>query len=80
MYIFADDAFACFIMEQEGVFDCRSRQEKIEDVIQELAAANLFNIDIHLLEQICNCNHLCDVSVSEIAYIVEETNHRKEFI
>lgn len=80
MDIFANDAFACFIMEQEGVFDCRSRQEKIEDVIQELAAANLLNIDIHRLEQICECNHLYDASVSEIAYIVEETNHRKEFI
>ena len=80
MDIFANDAFACFIMEQEGVFDCRSRQEKIEDVIQELAAATSPINDIDLLEQICDRNHLCDVSVSEIAYIVEETNHRKEYI
>jgi hypothetical protein len=79
MDIFADDAFACFIMEQEGIFDCRSRQEKIEDIIQELAAANPLDIDIHLLEQMCDCNHLYDASVSEIAYIVEETNRRKEF-
>lgn len=79
MDIFANDAFACFVMEQEGVFDCRTRQEKIEDVIQEFAAATSPINDIDLLEQICDRNHLRDVSMSEAIYIIEEANHRKEF-
>lgn len=72
-----DTAFACFVMEQEGIFDCRSRQERLEAVIQELVAAGPLRAnDDDVQAEIFVRNHIDDLKQDEVDYIITEVNFR----
>ena len=77
MDIFENDAFACYVMEQEGIFDCRSRQERLEAVIQELVTAGpVFANHDNVQAEIFARNHIDNLEQSEVDYIVTEVYFR----
>ena len=69
-----DSAFTMYALEQEGVFDTRSRQEKIETVIEifinnpEHCNENWFQEEVLMNEG------LIDLTDEEIEYIISEVN------
>ena len=72
-----DTAFACFVMEQEGIFDCRSRQERLESIVQELVAAGPFRAnDDDVQAEIFARNHIDNLDQDEVDYIITEVSYR----
>ena len=76
--LFEDMAFTCWVMEQEGVLDCRSRQEKIENFIQVLAAAGEMSNDPYFQRKALNDCALSDLTENEILYIEAELTYLAE--
>ena len=76
--MFQDMAFTGWVLEQEGVLDCRSRSERIESLIQRLVAIGEHCGEVnsgHLLltmEQY----HLTDLTLDERNFIISEVQYR----
>jgi hypothetical protein len=76
--LFEDMAFTCWVMEQEGVLDCRSRSERIESLIQRLIAIGEHCGEInagHLLLTMEEY-HLTDLTPNEKDFILSEVQYR----
>lgn len=71
-----NDAFTLYAMEQEGEFDYRTRDERIEDVIKILVAAGDYAADYEYQDQVLCANGIDDLSEEEAAYIAEEIEFR----
>lgn len=65
-------AFSCWVLDQEGVFDCRSRVDKIEAIIHAFAAAGEKMNDPDFQNEVFEANHLDDLEPHEIEYIFNE--------
>ena len=75
MDIFTDDAFACFVMEQEGVFDCRTRQERMEAAAELLAkegSDGMYSYSVQA-EVFINCG-LRNLTTAEYNDIIDMAN------
>ena len=69
-------AFTLYAMEQEGEFDYRTRDERIEDVIKILVAAGDYAADYEYQDQVLRANGIDDLSEEEAAYMAEEIEFR----
>ena len=76
--MFQDMAFTGWVLEQEGVLDCRSREEKIEVIIQRLVEIGNHCGEVnegHLLI-VLDENHLLDLLPAERNFIISEVQYR----
>ena len=76
--MFQDMAFTGWVLEQEGVLDCRSREEKIEVIIQRLVEIGNHCGEVnegHLLI-VLDENHLLDLLPEERNFIINEVTYR----
>lgn len=71
--MFGDPTLTCQILEYEGYFDNRTRDQKIEDIIEAFAG---HPYDAEHLREALRIHHLTDVSQREIDYIIAEINDR----